>query len=74
MARLSYSTLQSINIITKTAKERQKKPGGADEDLWDTLRRHLRLKQVENDCRFSQITVQKAFLQKMRDIEQVTVF
>ncbi|XP_076095546.1 protein pigeon-like [Mytilus galloprovincialis] len=69
LARLSYSTLQSINIITKTAKERQKKPGGADEDLWDTLRRHLRLKQIENGNRFSQKVVQKAFMKKKRDIE-----
>jgi hypothetical protein len=52
--------------------KRQKKPGGVDEDLWDILRRHLRLKQIDNGSRFSQKTVQKAFMKKQRDIELVS--
>jgi len=40
--------------------------------LWDILRRHLRLKQIDNGSRFSQKTVQKAFMKKQRDIELVS--
>ncbi|XP_050413914.1 protein pigeon [Patella vulgata] len=50
IASIKYTGVDSINITTKTARERQYRHS---EDLWDALRRCLRLKQVEPKGRFN---------------------
>ena len=71
LARVSYSTIHSVNIGTKTAKERQQKKGNVSEDLWDMLRRHLRWMQLEKTQRFSQEMVKRAYRQLVLEEEKV---
>ncbi|OWF35045.1 protein pigeon-like [Mizuhopecten yessoensis] len=59
-ARLTYSTLNSVKIGTRTAQDRQRR-GNVGEDMWDTLRRHLQWKQLNNNTlRFSNSVIHKA--------------
>ena len=71
LARVSYSTIHSVNIGTKTAKERQQKKGNVNDDLWDTLRRHLRWMQLDKTRRFSQEMVKRAYRQLILEEEKV---
>ncbi|XP_025107869.1 protein pigeon-like isoform X2 [Pomacea canaliculata] len=50
LARVSYTSLDSVNISTKVAQDRRRRPS---EDSWDLLRRSLRLKQMPPPSRFS---------------------
>ena len=68
---MSYSTIHSVNIGTKTAKERQQKKGNVNDDLWDTLRRHLRWMQLDKTRRFSQEMVKRAYRQLILEEEKV---
>lgn len=66
---MSYKSLHSVNIGTRTAKDRRRANVG--DDMWDTIRRHLRLIQVESSSRFTPSTVGKTFKNMQRDIEMV---
>ncbi|XP_033745955.1 protein pigeon-like isoform X2 [Pecten maximus] len=59
-ARLTYSTLNSVKIGTRTAQDRQRR-GNVGDDMWDTLRRHLQWMQLNNQTRrFSKSVIHKA--------------
>ena len=60
---MSYSPIHSVNIGTRTAKERQQRKGMVIEDMLDTLRRHLRWMQVSKTRRLSLDMVKKAHSQ-----------
>ncbi|XP_064605343.1 protein pigeon-like isoform X2 [Liolophura sinensis] len=52
LSRVSYVPLQSVNIGTKSVRERQQRR--LPEDLWDNLCLHLRSRQIAQPSRFSQ--------------------
>ncbi|KAK7496728.1 hypothetical protein BaRGS_00012135 [Batillaria attramentaria] len=58
LARVTYSSLDSVNISTKASQERRRR---SSEDGWDLLRRSLRLKQMPPPSRFSHEHIIKAF-------------
>ncbi|ESO95702.1 hypothetical protein LOTGIDRAFT_160255 [Lottia gigantea] len=60
MATVTYSSVDSINITSKTARERHFRQS---EDLWDSLRRMLQLKQIEPEPRYKLDAISK-FLDK----------
>ena len=60
LARVTYTSLDSVNITTKGSQERCR---GSSEDSWDLLRRCLRQKLTPPPSRFSHEHVLKA-LQK----------
>lgn len=72
LARVSYSTIHSVNIGTKTAKERHSRKGNVAMDLWDTLRDHLRWMQLEKKRRFSQEMVKRAYRQLVLEEEKTS--
>jgi hypothetical protein len=57
LARITYISLDSVNISTKGSRERRRR---ASEDCWDLLRRSLRLKQMPPPSRFTHDIVHKA--------------
>ncbi|XP_041349870.1 gamma-secretase-activating protein-like isoform X2 [Gigantopelta aegis] len=63
-ARLSYTALGSINFSTKTARDRMSRK---HEDIWDILRKHLRLKQIDAPKRFLQDKVKGTYTQHIRN-------
>ncbi|KAJ8301715.1 hypothetical protein KUTeg_020702 [Tegillarca granosa] len=67
LARVSYKSLQSVNIGMRSAKDRRR--GNVGDDMWDIIRRHLRLIQVESASRFTPSTVGKTYKNMQRDIE-----
>ena len=74
VARISYSSLHSVNIGTKTARERQQKRGSCGEDIWDILRRHLRWMQMEKYPRFSHTVVKRQIARLQKDSNKVSVW
>ncbi|KAK7102915.1 protein pigeon-like [Littorina saxatilis] len=60
LARVTYISLDSVNISTKVSQERRRR---TSEDTWDLLRRSLRFKQMPPPSRFSHEHVLRA-LQK----------
>ncbi|KAK3102613.1 hypothetical protein FSP39_012649 [Pinctada imbricata] len=70
VARISYSSLHTINIGTKTAKERQQKRGSFGEDMWDVLRRHLHWMQLEKYPRFSHKAVKRQIEKLLKDSQK----
>ncbi|XP_045167319.2 protein pigeon-like isoform X2 [Mercenaria mercenaria] len=63
LARVSYSAIHSVNIGTKSAKERQQRKGIVGDDWLDMLRRHLRWMQLSKSRRFSLETVKQTYTQ-----------
>ncbi|KAK3579419.1 hypothetical protein CHS0354_029728 [Potamilus streckersoni] len=63
LAKLSYSSMHSVKIGTKAAKERHQKHGGVTEDMWDILQQHLHWMQHDKAHRFSQETVKQGYQQ-----------
>ena len=71
LARVSYSPIHSVNILTKSARERQQRKGNMGDDWLDTLRHHLRWMQIQRSRRFVYETVTKAYKQMQKDGEKV---
>ncbi|KAL4225882.1 hypothetical protein ACF0H5_013870 [Mactra antiquata] len=65
IATVSYSQIHSVNIGTKSAKERQQRRGNVGDDWLDNLRRHLHWMQLCKSRRFTLDTVRKAFRQML---------
>ena len=71
LARVEYTALNSVNIGTKTARERVQKKGLIEDDMLDCMRRNLRLMQLHKYRRFHQDTVTKTYRQMQSVEEQV---
>jgi hypothetical protein len=74
LARVSYSAIHSVNIGTKSAKERQQRRGIVGDDWLDMLRRHLRWMQISKSRRFSLDTVKQTYTQMQAEEEKVYYF
>ena len=74
LARVSYSAIHSVNIGTKSAKERQQRRGIVGDDWLDMLRRHLRWMQISKSRRFVLETVKQTYTQMQAEEEKVLYF
>lgn len=74
IARVSYSQIHSVNIGTKSAKERQQRRGNVGDDWLDNLRRHLHWMNISKTRRFTLDTVKKTFKQMQEAQETVCIF
>ncbi|XP_067683357.1 protein pigeon-like isoform X2 [Haliotis asinina] len=72
LACLSYTSFDSINISTKTARERDGQQP-ISEDMWDILRRRLRMKQLDHATRFNLDIICKKFAKLTSDEERERV-
>ncbi|XP_046354825.2 uncharacterized protein LOC124134166 isoform X1 [Haliotis rufescens] len=72
LARLSYTSFDSINISTKTARERESQQP-VSEDMWDILRRRLRMRQLDHAPRFNLDIIGKQFAKITSDEERERV-
>ncbi|KAH3819422.1 hypothetical protein DPMN_121157 [Dreissena polymorpha] len=71
LVRVSYSPIESVNIMTKSARERQQKKSSVADDWLDMLRRHLHWMQVNKTRRFNFEMLKKPYQQMQREEEKV---
>ncbi|XP_046548624.1 gamma-secretase-activating protein-like [Haliotis rubra] len=69
LACLSYTSFDSINISTKTAREREGQQP-VSEDMWDILRRRLRMRQLDHATHFNLDIISKKFSKLTSDEER----
>ncbi|XP_052285833.1 protein pigeon-like isoform X10 [Dreissena polymorpha] len=70
LVRVSYSPIESVNIMTKSARERQQKKSSVADDWLDMLRRHLHWMQVNKTRRFNFEMLKKPYQQMQREEEK----